>query len=79
MILASPLSLRKKVLEGGFRGRSPTGKVTVRWRRKKDIVFIQIWKLKTAARKGDRERRPVWPWPETVRSVIEKGQEYAAV
>jgi hypothetical protein len=40
--------------------------------------LIQIRKWKTAARKEDRERKPVWQRSETVRSFIEKRQERAA-
>jgi len=52
MILTSPLSLRKKVLEGSFRGRSPTGKVTVRWGRKEDR-----FDRGTEMEDGNKERR----------------------
>lgn len=60
-----------------FQRKNSHRKVTVRWGRKKYIVLIQIRKWKTAAWKGDRERRPVWQRPETVRSVVERGQEWA--
>jgi hypothetical protein len=50
--------------------------VTVRWGRREDIVWIQIRKRKTAARKGDKGD-PVWPQPEKDRSALEKEQECA--
>jgi hypothetical protein len=72
MILTSPLSPRKKALEGSFRGRSPTGKVSQMG--KKEDSFDRGTEMED----GNKERRwRVGPRPKTDRSALEKEQEYA--